>query len=104
MEQFYAIHAAHFEQQILKTQGRSFGEAFRQVVYSHRLGQRKPSIEAYETVSEQHGLDPEATLFIDDTLINVHGARAAGWQAIHYEPQLRSFSQLLDDLGLEARS
>lgn len=99
-----AIHAAHFEQQILNTQGRSFGDAFRQVIYSHRLGQRKPHVGAYETVAAQHGLDPEATLFIDDTLVNVHGARAAGWQAIHYEPKLRSFSQLLDDLGFETRS
>lgn len=98
-----AIHAAHFERQILNTQGRSFGDAFRQVIYSHRLGQRKPHVSAYHAVAEEYGLVPEAILFIDDTLTNVHGARAAGWQAVHYEPRLRSFSQLLDELGLEAR-
>ncbi len=29
-------------------------------------------------------MKPEATLFIDDSYPNVEGARAAGWQAVHF--------------------
>ena len=33
----------------------------------------------------EFGLEPSATLFIDDSAKNVQGAIAAGWQAIQFE-------------------
>jgi 2-haloacid dehalogenase len=29
-------------------------------------------------------LDPASSIFIDDSLPNVDGAKAAGWQAVHF--------------------
>ena len=96
------LHAAHFEKQILRENGKAFQEAFRQIIYSHRLGYRKPQHTAYREVERQFGLNPNATLFIDDTLSNVQGASAAGWTAILHQPERDSLLNLLTQLGLES--
>ncbi|WP_173931072.1 HAD family phosphatase [Chelativorans sp. Marseille-P2723] len=44
----------------------------------------KPDRAIYEHHSATFGLEPAATLFIDDALLNVAGARAAGWQALQF--------------------
>ncbi|MGI2035251.1 HAD family hydrolase [Rhizobium panacihumi] len=44
----------------------------------------KPDVAIYEKHAFDFGLKPEATLFIDDSYPNVEGARAAGWQAVHF--------------------
>jgi 2-haloacid dehalogenase len=64
----------------------------RGVTVSGDIGQIKPDREIYDTHVEQYGLDPAFSLFIDDSPRNVEGARAAGWQAIHFTgaEQLRS--------------
>lgn len=95
-----ALHAAHFEKQILHEYGKAFQEPFRQIIYSHRLGHRKPDLKAYQEVERQFGLNPKATLFIDDTPSNIHGASNAGWTAIHHQPEHISLQDLLVQLGL----
>ncbi|WP_428427843.1 HAD family hydrolase [Pararhizobium sp.] len=48
----------------------------------------KPDVAIYQTHAKSFGLTPAATLFIDDSMPNVEGARAAGWQAVHFtDPQ-----------------
>ncbi|KQY48340.1 MULTISPECIES: HAD family hydrolase [Rhizobium/Agrobacterium group] len=48
----------------------------------------KPDVAIYQTHADNFDLDPAATLFIDDSMPNVEGARAAGWQAVHFtDPQ-----------------
>ncbi|WP_137135465.1 HAD family phosphatase [Rhizobium sp. FKY42] len=44
----------------------------------------KPDIEIYRLHTATFGLVPERTLFIDDTAINVEGAKKAGWQAVQF--------------------
>ena len=44
----------------------------------------KPDIAIYTTHTASFGLEPAATLFIDDSPANVEGAKAAGWQAVHF--------------------
>lgn len=51
---------------------------------SHELGLLKPDPRIYAAVTRRFGLAPAATVFLDDILANVEGARAAGWQAIHH--------------------
>ena len=45
----------------------------------------KPDLEIYEHHAASFGLEPAATLFIDDNAANVAGAEAAGWQAVQFE-------------------
>lgn len=57
----------------------------------------KPDREIFEHHAENFGLAPEATLFIDDTAINVEGAKSAGWQAVQFtdaETLKRDFANL----------
>lgn len=96
-----AIHASHFEQDILHTKGRSFAEAFRQIIYSHRLGQRKPEIHTYEQIARDYNLNPERTVLIDDTKANVSGAINAGWNGVHYDLEAHRFVQFVRGIGYE---
>ena len=56
----------------------------RGVTVSGAVGLLKPDREIYDHHARTFGLDPEATLFFDDTADNVAGARRAGWQARHF--------------------
>jgi putative hydrolase of the HAD superfamily len=96
-----AIHASYFEKNILQSRGRSFADAFRQIIYSHRMGRRKPDIATYQHVAEQFDLDPQKTLLIDDTKENVAGAIAAGWSAVHFDIESHSFRQFVLGVGYE---
>jgi 2-haloacid dehalogenase len=44
----------------------------------------KPDMAIYEMHADSFGLDPATSIFIDDTVANVEGARKAGWQAVHF--------------------
>lgn len=57
----------------------------RGVTVSGEKRQIKPDREIYNTHVQAFDLDPAASLFIDDSLANVEGARAAGWQAVHFK-------------------
>ena len=54
-------------------------------IASFKVGAVKPSAAIYREAERRLGLDPAATVFIDDLARNVAGARACGWQAIHHE-------------------
>ncbi len=58
-----------------------FLDRFRGITVSAHLGLMKPELAIYRHHEKSFGLDPAATLFFDDSLANVEGARAAGWQA-----------------------
>jgi HAD superfamily hydrolase (TIGR01549 family) len=44
----------------------------------------KPELEIYRRTAEELGLSTAECLFIDDSIVNVEGAREAGMEAIHY--------------------
>ncbi|GEP95019.1 HAD family hydrolase [Chitinophaga cymbidii] len=82
-----AIHLAAFNAILEKTRGiPSLDVFFDKSYYSHQIGYRKPEKEAYQIILDENSLQPEQTLFIDDTLPNVEAARALGIQAIHLQP------------------
>lgn len=54
------------------------------VVASFRVGVAKPSAAIYREAERRLGLDPVATVFVDDLAPNVAGAEACGWRAIHH--------------------
>jgi len=57
----------------------------RGVTVSGEIGLIKPDITIYQRHAADFGLDPAHTIFIDDAPANVEGAKAAGWQAVHFE-------------------
>ena len=56
----------------------------RGVTVSGDVGLIKPDLAIYALHAQTFDLDPAKSLFIDDSLANVEGARAAGWQAVHF--------------------
>jgi len=63
--------------------GESFNHHFHTAYYSHLLRLRKPGVECYQKVMSLHDMQPHETLFIDDTLKNIEGAKLAGMQTLH---------------------
>ncbi|MFM2196109.1 MAG: hypothetical protein RL092_1709 [Bacteroidota bacterium] len=82
-----AIHSAIFEQDIEKSYGLSqFYDAFEHVHYSQNLGMRKPHAESFLHLCQLHQLNPKHTIFIDDSLQHVLGAKEAGLIGILHDP------------------
>ncbi len=52
-------------------------------VFSSDVKFMKPDREIYELLAVRHALDPQRTVFVDDSAANVEAARAFGWHAIH---------------------
>lgn len=65
--------------------GTPFIDLFDKVYWSHELGLRKPEADSYEAVLNDNNLKPEETLFIDDTLQNIEGAKKLGLHTIYLE-------------------
>lgn len=55
-----------------------FVNCFEQVFYSHQIGARKPNIDAFEHVLNAGKLEPNQTLFIDDSPQHLVGAKVCG--------------------------
>lgn len=66
--------------------GKAFDRHFEKAYYSHVIGMRKPYVESYHALLADAGIEAHDSVFIDDTLTNVEGARAAGLQGIFLEP------------------
>jgi glucose-1-phosphatase len=79
LQSFRKTYSAAFNQAILD-------DHFEKAYYSHEIKLRKPTLEAFQYVLNDSKLDPAETVFVDDMLVNVEGARAAGLQGIHLAP------------------
>jgi len=53
---------------------------FEKAYYSHKVGMRKPNSDVYQYVIKDAQLNPEETLFIDDTYVNIDAAKNLGFQ------------------------
>lgn len=73
----------------------SLEDYFDKVYYSHEIGYRKPGKEAYEIVLKENNLSPAETLFIDDSIKNIEGAKELGLQTILLKEDMG-----IEDLGL----
>lgn len=51
--------------------------------YSHHIGLRKPTTDIFDFVMKEQNLNPERTVFIDDSVHHVEGAKSVGINAIH---------------------
>ncbi|HRD52009.1 MAG TPA: HAD family phosphatase [Flavobacteriales bacterium] len=81
-----AIHVPAFEAIIARDLGiGDFRSLFHGAYYSCELGKRKPNADIFHYVVAQHSADPARTLFIDDSIQHVIGARDTGLHAEHLE-------------------
>lgn len=76
-------------------------EVFDDLLISGLVGMRKPDPDIYQFAARRIGLAPDQCLFIDDTLVNVEGARAVGMEAIHHTDRATSIKRFEDTLGVD---
>lgn len=82
------IHIDAFNQIVNNTLGEDFGDfkqLFERAYYSYEMADRKPHTSIFEKVIVDNNLDKEKTLFIDDSIQHVEGAKKAGLHAHHLE-------------------
>jgi len=84
------IHLKQFNQILFEQSGKKeMDDYFHQAYYSHRMKMRKPDVEIFQYVLQQHQLVPSETLFLDDNLSNLQGAALAGIKTFHVQtPEL----------------
>lgn len=84
-----AIHYEHYVGNLKKEYGYTdFSELFEKDYFSHKLGMKKPDIEIYRFVLQDARLQPEETLFIDDSPANLIGAEALGIRTFLLTPDI----------------
>jgi HAD superfamily hydrolase (TIGR01509 family) len=82
-----ALHQSAFRQIYRDSFGSgSLDDHFEKAYYSHLLGLRKPDKASFEHILKENGLIASETLFVDDALVNVEGANAAGLRGFYLEP------------------
>lgn len=67
----------------LTDMSQAFDKLFEKTYYSHEFHYRKPHPESFKKILELNSLKSTETLFVDDSLQHVIGARDAGLEAIH---------------------
>ena len=76
------IHLVAFNQIAKEQHGlENLDGFFETAYYSHEFGRRKPHAESFQAILDKESLKPEDTLFIDDTMMHVEGARKTGMLA-----------------------
>lgn len=90
---FSNINDLHYEKvlEVCRQQHglQSLNDYFHKEYYSHLFGQRKPDVAAFLQILEENGLLPEQTVFVDDLLVNVEGAKEAGLHVVHFSNGLK---------------
>ena len=82
-----AIHIKAFGKIIQSADEENIFDAiFEHQYYSSEMGMRKPNSDCFQSVLEKSSLDPFETLFIDDSIQHVQGARKLKIKAYHLRP------------------
>ena len=100
---FAAVRSRQLKAGILSNSGPGAREAERHhgfedvaddIVYSHEVGLMKPDPAAYALTGARLSVEPHEVVFLDDAPLNVEGARAAGWHAVHHVSTPESIAEL----------
>ena len=67
---------------LMKQLGYSTDKLFDEVVLSYAMQKEKPSIEIYEEMTQQTGLNPSTTLYFDDRAENAEAGKRFGFQSV----------------------
>jgi FMN phosphatase YigB (HAD superfamily) len=65
---------------------RGIGHLFERAYYSCQIGMRKPDVEIFEKVCNDNSLTASRTLFVDDLIQNIEGAKQMGLATLHCKP------------------
>ena len=83
-----AMHYKVFQQKLFDLTGKRLEDIFEKTYFSHTANLRKPHAAIYKMVLDENNLNPEETLFIDDTQSNFSGAEELGIQTFYLKPPM----------------
>ena len=67
-------------------------EIFNNIYLSYKIGMRKPNKEIFNFICNKENLDPSKTLFIDDSIQHIKGAKSIGLNTHHLLNQTDLYS------------
>lgn len=76
---------------------------FKECFFSFIIGLRKPDPESFKYIIDKHNLNPSKTLFIDDYIKNIEGAKAVGLKTYHIS-SVNSLSDLLHSVESDTQA
>ena len=79
---------------LLKNGISNLEQFFNKAYFSHEIGMRKPDLKTFEWVLKDAGIKPNETLFIEDSIQHIEGAKLAGLHCCHIssnEPLTQAF-------------
>lgn len=80
------IHIQAFQRKLKQLTGESnLNPYFEKCYYSSEIGKRKPNPESFEYICKENALNPEKTLFIDDSIQHLEGAKKIGLNTHHFQ-------------------
>jgi putative hydrolase of the HAD superfamily len=79
------LHLQAVVRSLANTTNRTLDSYFEKVYYSHLLKLRKPNKEIFDLVCKEQNLTVSDTIFIDDTIGHVDGAKVFGLQGVHLQ-------------------
>lgn len=89
-----ALHIGQVRENMGVTAYKKFYECFEAFYLSHEIGMRKPDPEIFSYVLEQNDLQPDQTLFIDDTEEHTLSASHLGIRTWHLNIEKESILEL----------
>jgi len=81
-----AIHVEKFHSNFRNQHRFEVSSLFERDFYSNEIGYRKPSPESYQEIIKLSGINPEESLFIDDSLLNIESAIHFGLKGFWLKP------------------
>ncbi len=94
-----AIHFDYLNRLYSELAPGCFSDLFEKAYFSHIFGTRKPDPVGFLTIIQENGLMPSRTLFVDDGLHHVEGARVAGLRGEHLKPP-ETIEELIRRIGV----
>ena len=91
-----AIHVETFENNNGISFYSDFYQCFEKVYFSFEIGLRKPDVDIFKHLINNHKLDPKRTLFVDDKKENTDAAASLGFQVWNLQVGEDDVIQLFD--------
>ncbi|WP_304480354.1 MULTISPECIES: HAD-IA family hydrolase [Bacteroidales] len=70
---------------------------FEGMVKSYEARVAKPDKKIFDIAAKEFGINPEKTLFIDDSPYNIAVAKELGWQGVEVKPGSDSLVKIIED-------
>lgn len=80
------IHIQAFNRKLKQLTGEpNLNSYFEKCYYSNEIGKRKPHPESFEYLCKENKLNPEKTLFVDDSIQHIEGAKKVHLYTHHFQ-------------------